>query len=929
MDSKFNNSYKFKKECSSNDVRVEINKYSSELNKEISYIRANSITKPYSLSDGLFIYSENEDGYYQFPNYQFLNFPSDTGAIITIDSIPYKGFISYCSFEYIEISIHKYTKPIDNVTIVFDSTKLLDLLVKRLTNLDVNNSMLKFFISGKNIQINEKDFKNKGFEKTKELVHKEKISIIWGPPGTGKTYTLASLAIDFFKKGNKILIISQSNISVDSAVLKIIDIANEMNIHNEIKGKLFRYGMAREPSLYDNEDFCSRLYTINNNPTIKEILNHTIQIFKLDEKSENLLKVNDILIQDINTLISMNYVDNTVKITLQVYLDYLQKGYLEIKWIKKVAQILRAICSSAIAQEEQNYLKNAKILATTATKGTIADNIRDWDWDVVFFDEISMATIPQIMIALTITKNKLVMLGDYKQLPPIVQYNPNSILRKDVFSYLNVVDEKGKIQNHPFVAMLNEQKRSHPEITSFISNNLYDNFLYPAHWIKDKISHITKGEPFPDKPFALIDFSSLQAFCYTTMHGSRFNPLSAIISIKAALKALNNNSISVGIITPYQAQAKLLSSIVKDIEIALGKKLNILCSTVHQFQGFEKDLIIYDTVESIPKRNIGKLFVDGNYIHDATRLVNVAVTRARGKFIIVANRTFLKEHIRDITPELNKLIEQAKSYVHVTNDELVSFLVDGKRARTIYCYSTIGEAMVSLPRVIDKCNSEKRLTYWQSSNNILKDSQYLKVQSFIDYLLKQKGKWKAVSFYNKESEKMKKSAINCSELFNPIDNYLIGEDTFMLFGFPFSTNKYSGRRIVYLIKGRNTTSVFETLCGHEEARKNLRKQKLNSEFQKSNFSTYLSKYYKCKVCNEGVTIVKTKNNKFIVACKKCGKCISPYIPYNLVEDYLVKERVCCKTCGSSIKINKYGKLQCSKNWDHDIGTSLESLYSKK
>ena len=53
------------------DVEQEIDKYKSEIEAEVAYIQSKSIRKEYSLTDGELIYSEGEDGFYQFPNYQF------------------------------------------------------------------------------------------------------------------------------------------------------------------------------------------------------------------------------------------------------------------------------------------------------------------------------------------------------------------------------------------------------------------------------------------------------------------------------------------------------------------------------------------------------------------------------------------------------------------------------------------------------------------------------------------------------------------------------------------------------------------------------------------------------------------------------------------------------------------------------------------
>ncbi|MGI6627842.1 MAG: topoisomerase DNA-binding C4 zinc finger domain-containing protein [Bacillota bacterium] len=93
---------------------------------------------------------------------------------------------------------------------------------------------------------------------------------------------------------------------------------------------------------------------------------------------------------------------------------------------------------------------------------------------------------------------------------------------------------------------------------------------------------------------------------------------------------------NVGIITPYNLQGRLTNRMA--LELGLGDK--IACSTVHRFQGSERQVIVLDTVDSTGMRDAGQLLKGG---HDslAMRLLNVAITRAREKLIIVANKAWL------------------------------------------------------------------------------------------------------------------------------------------------------------------------------------------------------------------------------------------------------------------------------------------------
>lgn len=86
---------------------------------------------------------------------------------------------------------------------------------------------------------------------------------------------------------------------------------------------------------------------------------------------------------------------------------------------------------------------------------------------------------------------------------------------------------------------------------------------------------------------------------------SRFNIVSSIVSLTLALEALNAGEDSIGIITPYGAQTRLIQALLQDADPERKWKDNISCATVHQFQGSERNLIIFDAVESFPAARAG------------------------------------------------------------------------------------------------------------------------------------------------------------------------------------------------------------------------------------------------------------------------------------------------------------------------------------
>lgn len=138
----------------------------------------------------------------------------------------------------------------------------------------------------------------------------------------------------------------------------------------------------------------------------------------------------------------------------------------------------------------------------------------------------------------------------------------------------------------------------------------------------------------------LIDTAPLAPWNHFTDSSSRFNLASALVSLRLVQQVLTEGVESVGIITPFAGQARLLRRILRD-EGCNG----ITAATVHPFQGDERDVLIFDAVADQPGANLGRL-LEGDQDSDALRLINVARTRVRAKFLFVGNRAYLKAALK-------------------------------------------------------------------------------------------------------------------------------------------------------------------------------------------------------------------------------------------------------------------------------------------
>ena len=168
---------------------------------------------------------------------------------------------------------------------------------------------------------------------------------------------------------------------------------------------------------------------------------------------------------------------------------------------------------------------------------------------------------------------------------------------------------------------------------------MYRDLLESAPGMKKKRADIVEALPVSGNCLALADLSGMMSVCTKTKDQSRINVLSALLSMGIAARAAEGHE--VGIITPYNAQSRLLHAMARDLADRGTLQHKISCATVHQFQGSEKDMIVYDAVDCYRMPYPGMLLSSeqNNY---ANRLFNVAMTRAKRETMISSSKAMSK-----------------------------------------------------------------------------------------------------------------------------------------------------------------------------------------------------------------------------------------------------------------------------------------------
>ncbi len=428
----------------------------------------------------------------------------------------------------------------------------------------------------------------------------ENFFLIHGPFGTGKTRTLVELISQETRQGHKVLATAESNAAVDNILERLM---------NNKKLTLTRLGHPQRVSKHN----------------ITQTLAYKAENHKLNKKIKKIHKKIDNLIEKrkVHTKPTPQYRRGYGDYDI-LHMASKGKGGRGIssdkmksmaKWIEINQEIDEA--HDEIKRIENRMIKDIidtsdVILATNSSSALEA--IARVKFDVAIIDEASQATIPSVLIPIA-KAHRFILAGDHKQLPPTIISDRAGALSKTLFEEL--------IRMYPFKSqLLDIQYRMNSLLMKFPNEEFYNNGLKSDSSVDDiNIKDILDSHQ-DEEALLFIDTSNILDNRERHLKDSKsiINEIEAEIAIKIANDYLNDGvgEEDIGIISPYADQVKLIQ-----------ENTPIEVKTVDGFQGREKEIIIISTVRSNNHGNIG-------FLSDLRRL-NVAITRAKRKLIIIGN----------------------------------------------------------------------------------------------------------------------------------------------------------------------------------------------------------------------------------------------------------------------------------------------------
>lgn len=443
-----------------------------------------------------------------------------------------------------------------------------------------------------------------------EVLWAKDVAIVHGPPGTGKTTTLVEAINETLMRESQVLVCAQSNMAVDWISEKLVDRGiNVLRIGNPTRVNDKMLGFTYERRFESHPDY----------PQLWAIRKAIRELRKNRKKG------------------SENYHQKMDKLK------------------SRAAEIELRINAELFGE--------ARVIACTLV-GSAHHLLEGMKFGTLFIDEAAQALEAACWIPMR-RASRVILAGDHCQLPPTVK--SIAALRAGLGKTLmeRIAENKPEV-----VTLLKIQYRMNDEIMRFSSDWFYGgkvesapqikyrsvlDYDHPITWIdtSNEENQITiEGEDAPEDSASTSssvsaanqnsDLNFKEQFVGESF--GRINKAEAELTLltlaeyftKIGKQRVLEERIDVGIISPYRAQVQYLKKLIKKYEFFKPYRRLISVNTVDGFQGQERDVILISLVRSNDEGQIG-------FLKDLRRM-NVAMTRARMKLIILGNKDTMTKH---------------------------------------------------------------------------------------------------------------------------------------------------------------------------------------------------------------------------------------------------------------------------------------------
>lgn len=429
-------------------------------------------------------------------------------------------------------------------------------------------------------------------EAVNEVLRARDVMVVHGPPGTGKTTTLVEAIYETLRRECQVMVCAQSNMAVDWISEKLVDSGLSV----------LRIG----------------------NPT----------------------RVNDKMLSFTYEHLFSDHPDYPQLWSLRKAVRELQGRKGKSDGTRKKIEALKERAAELEQSIKDQLISQSRVIACTLT-GSANKVLSGMRFSTLFIDEAAQALEAACWTAIR-KADRVILAGDHQQLPPTIKcfeaarQGLDKTLMERIVAY------------HPeSVSLLQIQYRMNEKIMRFSSEYFYDGKVQSAPNVKSRV--ILDADI--DRPVVWVNTEGLdcnEEFVQESF--GRINKPEADLSLqqlkdyleKIGRKRVLEEHVDVGIISPYKAQVQYIRQRVKSDPFFKPYRHLITINTVDGFQGQERDVIIISLVRANENGEIG-------FLRDLRRM-NVAMTRARMKLIIMGDASTLTRH-----PFYKRLYESIES----------------------------------------------------------------------------------------------------------------------------------------------------------------------------------------------------------------------------------------------------------------------------
>lgn len=418
-------------------------------------------------------------------------------------------------------------------------------------------------------------------EAVNKVLHAKDVAIVHGPPGTGKTTTLVEAVYETLHRENQVLVCAQSNMAVDWISEKLVDRGvSVLRIGNPSRVNDKMLSFTYERRFESHPDY----------PQLWSIRKAIRELYARSRKGAE----REAIRQKINSL-----KDRATELEIRI---------------------------------NESLFSEARVIACTLV-GSANRLLTGQKFGTLFIDEAAQALEAACWIPIR-KADRVILAGDHCQLPPTVKA-PEALRAGLGHTLMQTI-----VKNKPdTVSLLKLQYRMNDEIMRFSSEWFYGGMLQSAPEVK------YRSILDFDTPIEWINTEGLD--CNEEFIGEnygRINKSEAELSIeqlkgyitKIGRERFLDERIDVGMISPYKAQVQYLRRLVRNDAFFKPYRQAITINTVDGFQGQERDVILISLVRANEEGQIG-------FLNDLRRM-NVAITRARMKLIILGDASTLTRH---------------------------------------------------------------------------------------------------------------------------------------------------------------------------------------------------------------------------------------------------------------------------------------------